>query len=69
MKYAICAILIMTVALSASVRTGGGPGHSGMWDSNGTYTIVSQIAGGLSASYGLAIKDNTPNSIWRRKLK
>ena len=64
MKYAICAILIMTVALSASVRTGSGPGHSGMWDSNGTYTIVTQIAGGLSASYGMAIKDNTPNSIW-----
>lgn len=63
MKYAIFAILVLTVALSASDRIGGA-GHANPWDQRGDYTIVAQIAGGLSSSYGLAIQDNVANSIW-----
>ncbi|MBN2587505.1 MAG: hypothetical protein JXA64_02785 [Candidatus Fermentibacteraceae bacterium] len=63
MKYAILAVLMITLALSASDRVGGS-GGSNPWAQRGTYTIVTQIAGGLATSYGLAIKDNTANSIW-----
>lgn len=64
MKYAILAVLVVTVAAMASERTAGIDVSNHFGQSRGTYTIVSQIAGGLSASYGLAIKDNVANSIW-----
>lgn len=64
MRYAFFALMILAVALSASVRVGGSSGQSGQWPVRGSYTIVRQMTGGLSASYGLAIKTTVPNSIW-----
>ncbi|OPL18998.1 MAG: hypothetical protein AVO35_03470 [Candidatus Aegiribacteria sp. MLS_C] len=64
MKYAILAMMMVTLALTASDRTAGMNVGNDFGGANGTYTIVSQIAGGLTTSYGLAIKDNVTNSIW-----
>ncbi len=56
-------LLIIAVSAFATVKTGG-TGMPNPWASNGTYTVEDLIAGGLSATYGMAIKDNAANSIW-----
>lgn len=59
----MCVLLVVAVAATAGVRTGGS-GLPNPWSSNGTYSIDDILAGGLSNSYGLAIKTNASNSIW-----
>lgn len=56
-------VLVLAMAVSASVRTGGS-GHGSPWPSRGSYTIVNMIAGGLTTSYGLAIQTSVSNSMW-----
>lgn len=56
-------LLVVAVTASAGVRTGGS-GMPNPWSSNGTYAIEDILAGGLEASYGLAINSNAANSIW-----
>ncbi len=63
MRIVISALLILAVAASATVRVGG-YGGSNQWESRGTYSVVDVLAGGLTYSYGLAIKDTEANSIW-----
>jgi hypothetical protein len=63
MKLLMCALLIVAISASATVKTGG-TGMPNPWSSRGTYTVVDILAGGLAASYGMAIMDSSPNSIW-----
>lgn len=63
MKLLVFAILTLAVAASAAVRVGG-TGAPNLWSSRGSYEVEATLAGGLTASYGLAIKTNVPNSIW-----
>jgi len=61
----IAAILMLCVALMAfATAKTGGTGTPNPWSSNGTYTVEDTMVGGLSGTYGLAIKDNVANSIW-----
>ena len=63
MRLLTCVLLIIAISAFASVKTGG-TGMPNPWASNGTYTVMDTMAGGLSGSYGLAIQDNAANSIW-----
>ena len=63
MRLFMCVLLIVAITASASVKTGGS-GMPNPWSSNGTYTVMDTMAGELSATYGMAIKDNAANSIW-----
>lgn len=63
MKYALVTVMILAVTLFASVRVGG-TGQSGHVPSRGSYTVDRMMTGGLSASYGLAIKTTVANSFW-----
>jgi hypothetical protein len=63
MRIVMIALLVVAFAASATVKTGGN-GTPNPWSSRGTYTVEDVLAGGLNASYGLAIKTDTPNSIW-----
>ena len=56
-------LLVLAAASFAGVRTGG-TGQGYPYTSRGSYTVVDVLAGGLEASYGLAIKDNEANSAW-----
>jgi hypothetical protein len=63
MRTLLVVLLTVAVAASASVRTGGSQTPN-PWSCNGTYTVEETLVGGLTTSYGLAIKDNVANSIW-----
>ncbi len=64
MKKLISLLLIISVVAFAADRTGGS-GAPNPWPSTrGSYTVDDTMAGGLSATYGMAIKDNVANSIW-----
>ncbi len=64
MRLFISVLLIIAVAASASVKTGG-TGAPNPWSSSrGTYDVIDTMAGDLEATYGMAIKDNAANSIW-----
>ncbi len=63
MRILISLLLIVAVAVSADVRTGG-TGMSNPWSSRGSYTVDNVLAGGLEKSYGMAIKTNATNSVW-----
>jgi hypothetical protein len=63
MRIFISLLLIVAVAVSADVKVGG-TGMSNPWSGNGTYTVKDVIAGGLTKSYGMAIKTNEANSVW-----
>jgi len=63
MKLVLIALLVAAISASAVMKTGG-TGAPNPWSSRGSYTIEDVLAGGLAASYGLAIQDNVPNSIW-----
>lgn len=59
----MCVLLIVAISASAGVKTGG-TGMANSWSCDGSYEIVDIMAGDLSGTYGLAIKDNVANSIW-----
>lgn len=63
MRLFMIVLLVVAVAASAGVRTGG-TGMPNPGASKGTYSIEDILAGGLSDSYGLAIKTTASNSIW-----
>jgi hypothetical protein len=56
-------LLVLAALAFAGVRTGG-TGQGYPYSTRGTYSVVDVLAGGLEASYGMAIKDNTANSVW-----
>ncbi len=62
----IVAVLLVCLALSAfaDVKTGGVTQSANPVQGRGSYTVVNTLIGGLSYSYGLALKTNVPNSIW-----
>ncbi len=64
MRTASILLVLLAVSAFASVRTGGATHSPNPVHNRGTYTVVSTLVGGLTYSYGLAIKDNVPNSIW-----
>lgn len=60
----ISLLLILSVVAFAAERAGG-TGSQNPWPSTrGSYTVDDVLAGGLSGTYGMAIKDNVANSIW-----
>lgn len=64
MKKLISLLLVISVVAFAAERVGGS-GSQNPWPSTrGTYTVDDIMAGDLSATYGMAIKDNVANSIW-----
>ena len=63
MRLFMCVLLIVAVTASASVKTGGS-GNSNPWASRGSYVVIDALVGDLSTTYGMAIKDNIPNSVW-----
>ena len=65
MRLIVVLLVCLSISAYANERTGGGPQHfPNPTNNRGGYTIVNTLVGGLSASYGLAIQDNVPNSIW-----
>ena len=62
----ILAVLLacLTVSAFATVRTGGDHHSPNPVHNRGSYTVVGTPVGGLTYSYGLAIQDNVPGSIW-----
>ena len=63
MRLIACAMLVLAGLAFATVRTGG-TGQGYPYSARGSYTVEDVLAGGLEASYGLAIKDNAANSAW-----
>ncbi len=59
----MCVLLIIAVSVSAGVKTGGS-GMPNPWSCKGTYEVIDVLAGDLTSTYGMAIKDNVANSIW-----
>lgn len=64
MRTAAVILLCLTLAAFASVRTAGSTGHNTPGTARGSYTVTNIFAGGLSATYGIAVQDNVANSIW-----
>ncbi len=59
----MCVLLVVAISASAAVKTDG-TGMANPWSCDGSYEVMDVMAGDLSGTYGMAIKDNVANSIW-----